>query len=92
MTAITIQPGANLSIDSGVNGFQSASYAQGMQGLPDANEYSAAWDFADTSDYEGGIPTAGSEWSTGPSDARQGLYWFWDPGWDQLYKDTADWP
>ena len=59
---------------SGFNGVRATSYSQGMHGLQDVNENSAVWDFADMSDQEGSIPTAASEWSTGPSDARQGLY------------------
>ena len=76
---------------SGFNGVRATSYSQGMHGLQDVNENSAVWDFADMSDQEGSIPTAASEWSTGPSDARQGLYWFWDSSWDDLYKDISDW-
>ena len=76
---------------SGFNGVRATSYSQGMHGLQDVNENSAVWDFADMSDQEGSIPTVASEWSTGPSDARQGLYWFWDSSWDDLYKDISDW-
>lgn len=80
-------------MSSGFNGFEPTSQVQNQQALHDGNnESSAVWDFADMSDHEGSIPTAGSEWSTGPSDARQGLYWFWDPGWDQMYNEITDWP
>jgi hypothetical protein len=79
-------------VASEIRGVESASYSQDMHGLQNINENSAVWDFADMSDQEGSIPTAASEWSTGPSDARQGLYWFWDPSWDDLYKDISDWP
>lgn len=41
----------------------------------------------DLSQYEGGAATVSSDWSTGPADASNGLYWFWDAGWDQLYSD-----
>ena len=76
----------------GINGVEPTGYSQGLHGLQNVDENSAVWDFADISDREGSIPTAASEWSTGPSDARQGLYWFWDPSWDLLYKDITDWP
>jgi hypothetical protein len=79
-------------MESGLRGVEPALYPQDMHGLQNINESSAVWDFADMSDQEGSIPTAASEWSTGPSDARQGLYWFWDPNWDDLYKDISDWP
>lgn len=92
MAAITIQPSADYPMVSGTNGFEPASYPQDMHNLQNVNENSSVWDFAEMSDHEGSIPTAGSEWSTGPSDARQGLYWFWDPSWDHLYKDITDWP
>jgi hypothetical protein len=90
--AITIQPNADYSVPLGSDGFEPTSNAQNLHSSNGANESSAIWDFADMSDHEGGIPTAASEWSTGPSDARQGLYWFWDPSWDQMYNDIADWP
>ena len=33
-----------------------------------------------------GPATVSSEWSSGPADASNGLYWFWDPSWDELYR------
>jgi hypothetical protein len=78
---------------SGPTGFDTADYSQGVHDLQNVDAAnSAVWDFADISEHEGSIPTAASEWSTGPSDARQGLYWFWDSSWDHLYKDVSDWP
>jgi hypothetical protein len=81
--AITIQPSAN-------------HYLVNMNGMAPDDQHSrdphasAAWDFTDMSEHDGGVPTDASEWSSGPSDARQGLYWFWDPSWDQLYSDVAE--
>ena len=86
-TAITVHPGANYAPD--IN--ETAPNAQQSQHSQGGNQAGASWDFADMSDHEGGIPTDGSEWSSGPSDARQGLYWFWDPSWDQLYSDITEW-
>lgn len=36
-----------------------------------------------------GAATVSSEWSTGPADARNGLYWLWNPSWDQLYSGVV---
>lgn len=88
-TAITIQPNTNY-YPANIN--ETAPDSQLWQNPHGGNPAGSAWDFADASDYEGGIPTDASEWSSGPSDARQGLYWFWDPSWDQLYSDVAEWP
>jgi hypothetical protein len=88
-TAITVHPGAAYAANT--NGIAPDSQ-QSQNASGGGNQASAAaWDFADMSDHEGGIPTDGSEWSSGPSDARQGLYWFWDPSWDQLYSDITEW-
>lgn len=92
IVAITIQPGTDYSMPSAFNASEPTVHAQNPHALQGNNESSAVWDFADMSDHEGSIPTAASEWSTGPSDARQGLYWFWDSSWDQLYNDMSDWP
>jgi hypothetical protein len=45
---------------------------------------------SDTAGYRAGDTAADSEWSIGPLDARNGVYWFWDPDWDQVYDGCAD--
>lgn len=37
-----------------------------------------------------GAATVSSEWSTGPADASNGVYWFWDQSWDEMYRGGID--
>lgn len=48
-------------------------------------------DLGDLSQFDLGAATVSSEWSTGTADARNGVYWFWDPMWDYSYDGNPTW-
>lgn len=48
----------------------------------------ALYDMRELAQYESDVATVSDGWSTGPADANNGLYWFWDAGWDELYGDS----